>query len=431
MNPTIKARIESIRRGEVPEGYKRTALGCYPLDWERLTLGSISERKGEYGLNAPACEYEEGLPKYLRITDIDEDGKYIDNGAYVKHIDSEKYVLRKGDLLFARTGASVGKNYLYDPSDGKLVFAGFLIKYHIKKGYNPYIVAAMCNIHQYNNWVHMMSARSGQPGINAEEYATYAFMLPKKLSEQEKIAEILAGQDRVIALKEELLAEKQKQKKYLMQQLLTGKKRLPGFSGEWKCVRLGELGCFYSGLSGKTKEDFGSGKPYIPYKNIFNNPKIDCDFFEYVKIKENEKQTKVRYGDIFFTTSSEILSEVGMTSVMLDSVEELYLNSFCTGFRLYDFNLIHPEYASHYFRGEEFRIALNKISQGITRFNLSKNGLSKISLTLPSIEEQLAIAQILSTVDKEIELLKKDIEQEKLKKKSLMQLLLTGIVRVL
>ena len=115
---------------------------------------------------------------------------------------------------------------------------------------------------------------------------------------------------------------------------------------------------------------------------------------------------------------------------MLDSVEELYLNSFCTGFRLYDFNLIHPEYASHYFRGEEFRIALNKISQGITRFNLSKNGLSKISLTLPSIEEQLAIAQILSTVDKEIELLEKDIEQEKLKKKSLMQLLLTGIVRV-
>lgn len=227
MNSTIKARIESIRRGEVPEGYKRTALGCYPLDWERLTLGSISERKGEYGLNAPACEYEEGLPKYLRITDIDEDGKYIDNGAYVKHIDSEKYVLRKGDLLFARTGASVGKNYLYDPSDDKLVFAGFLIKYHIKKGYNPYIVAAMCNIHQYNNWVHMMSARSGQPGINAEEYATYAFMLPKKLSEQEKIAEILAGQDRVIALKEELLAEKQKQKKYLMQQLLTGKKRLP------------------------------------------------------------------------------------------------------------------------------------------------------------------------------------------------------------
>ena len=68
MNPTIKARIESIRRGEVPEGCKRTALGCYPLDWERLTLGSISERKGEYGLNAPACEYEEGLPKYLRIT---------------------------------------------------------------------------------------------------------------------------------------------------------------------------------------------------------------------------------------------------------------------------------------------------------------------------------------------------------------------------
>ena len=426
MNPTIKARIESIRRGEVPEGYKRTALGCYPLDWERLTLGSISERKGEYGLNAPACEYEEGLPKYLRITDIDEDGKYIDNGAYVKHIDSEKYVLRKGDLLFARTGASVGKNYLYDPSDGKLVFAGFLIKYHIKKGYNPYIVAAMCNIHQYNNWVHMMSARSGQPGINAEEYVTYAFMLPKKLSEQEKIAEILAGQDRVIALKEKLLAEKQKQKKYLMQQLLTGKKRLPGFSGEWKKVKLSKITTpikrkvdnkYYEVLSitagvgfVNQAEKFGkeiAGEQYSHYTLLFKT--------EFSYNKGNSK--KYPQGCIYPLEDRE---KAAVPNVFIS----FGLNPSLCWFKFYKFL-----FESGALNKQLFSV----INSGVRNdglLNINSDDFFNCIILVPEYNEQTAIAEILSTADKEIELLKKDIEQEKLKKKSLMQLLLTGIVRV-
>lgn len=413
MNSTIKARIESIRRGEVPEGYKRTALGCYPLDWERLTLGSISERKGEYGLNAPACEYEEGLPKYLRITDIDEDGKYIDNGAYVKHIDSEKYVLRKGDLLFARTGASVGKNYLYDPSDDKLVFAGFLIKYHIKKGYNPYIVAAMCNIHQYNNWVHMMSARSGQPGINAEEYATYAFMLPKKLSEQEKIAEILAGQDRVIALKEELLAEKQKQKKYLMQQLLTGKKRLPGFSGEWINNNLEDicdvLDAFRRPYNRDQRAQMKGVYPYYGANGIIDY--IDNYIFDEPIILLAEDG-----GDFEHYFQKPIAQKV---------IGKCWVNNHAHVLRAKQGYYI--DFIFYLLEHKDIRKYIN----GTTRSKLTQDDMLGIQFYYPkNKKEQTAIAEILSTADKEIELLKKDIEQEKLKKKSLMQLLLTGIVRV-
>lgn len=429
MNPTIKARIESIRRGEVPEGYKRTKTGIVPKEWceERLKhyFKRLTRKNSEKNQNVLTISAQYGL--------ISQEDFF--NKSVASEDKSNYFLLKKGDFAYNKSysnGYPYGAIKRLDYYEKGIVSPLYICLESLQENTSDYF-AQYFEAGLLNKEIHAVAqegARNhGLLNIAVEDFFNTRVVVPK-VPEQEKIAEILAGQDRVIALKEELLAEKQKQKKYLMQQLLTGKKRLPGFSGEWKCVRLGELGCFYSGLSGKTKEDFGSGKPYIPYKNIFNNPKIDCDFFEYVKIKENEKQTKVRYGDIFFTTSSEILSEVGMTSVMLDSVEELYLNSFCTGFRLYDFNLIHPEYASHYFRGEEFRIALNKISQGITRFNLSKNGLSKISLTLPSIEEQLAIAQILSTVDKEIELLKKDIEQEKLKKKSLMQLLLTGIVRV-
>src|SRR5690606_29055719 len=104
--------------------------------------------------------------------------------------------------------------------------------------------------------------------------------------------------------------------------------------GEWKEIELGNLGQTYSGLSGKTKEDFGSGKPYIPYLNIFSNSKINPNALELVEISPTERQNRVQHGDIFFTTSSETIEEVGMTSVLLNDLGEVYLNSFCFGFRL-------------------------------------------------------------------------------------------------
>ena len=100
MNARIKERIEQINSGIVPEGYQKTAFGIFPCDWLKVSLGEVSSKKGEYGLNAPACEYAEGLPKYLRITDIDEQGCYIDNNAYVNDTDSNKYILGKGDMAY-------------------------------------------------------------------------------------------------------------------------------------------------------------------------------------------------------------------------------------------------------------------------------------------------------------------------------------------
>ena len=429
MNPTIKARIEKIKNGEVPKGYKRSKIGIVPTDWKERKLKNyftrLTRKNAENNQNVLTISAQYGL--------ISQEDFF--NKSVASENKSNYFLLLKGDFAYNK---SYSNGYPYGAIKRLEYYDKGIVSplYICMEPQNSFVADYFVQYFEgglLNGEIHAFAqegARNhGLLNIAVDDFFNTNVVVPCE-AEQQKIAEILATQDKVIELKEKLLKEKQRQKKYLMQQLLTKKKRLPGFSGEWKCVRLGELGCFYPGLSGKTKEDFGSGKPYIPYKNIFNNQKIDCDFFEYVKIKENETQTKVKYGDIFFTTSSEILSEVGMSSVMLDSVEELYLNSFCTGFRLNDFNSIHPEYAAHYFRGEVFRIALNKISQGITRFNLSKNGLSKMSLTLPPIEEQLAIAQILSTVDKEIEFLKKGIEQEKLKKKSLMQLLLTGIVRV-
>lgn len=199
--------------------------------------------------------------------------------------------------------------------------------------------------------------------------------------------------------------------------------------GEWHHYRLGELGETYTGLTGKTKDDFGSGKPFIPYKNIFYNATINPEWLDYVQVSEGERQYRVQYGDIFFTTSSETPDEVGMSSVLLDDLGECYLNSFCFGFRLHDFSVLLPQYARYLFRGEDFRRQMYALSQGSTRFNLSKRELLKSELVLPPLAEQKKIAEILSTWDEAIALTEQLIDALERRKKGLMQRLLTGAVR--
>ena len=268
-------------------------------------------------------------------------------------------------------------------------------------------------------------------GVSKDNLKKLKLLLPP-LAEQKKIAGILGTWDEAIEKLSSLIEQKKNLKKGLMQKLLTGKTRLNGFTQPWKEVKLGEIGTTYTGLSGKNKDDFGKGSYFIPYMNIYQNNKIDSNQLELVDVLENENQNSVQYGDIFFTTSSETPEEVGFASVLLfRPKEKIYLNSFCFGYRLNNFNMLLPNFAVYLFRSSQIRKTMFKLAQGATRFNLSKNTLMKEKVYLPSdINEQQAIADILSTADEEIDLLNKKLEALKEQKKGLMQLLLTGQVRV-
>ncbi|MDY2795681.1 restriction endonuclease subunit S [[Pasteurella] aerogenes] len=257
---------------------------------------------------------------------------------------------------------------------------------------------------------------SSMKNITQSELLSLKIMIPP-LEEQIQIAETLSTWDKAIQTTEKLLENSRRQKKALMQKLL-GK-------GE-QIFRLEDLGSTFTGLSGKSKVDFGKGKPYIPYMNIFTNSHIDIQHLELVEIGKDETQNKVRYGDIFFTTSSETPDEVGMSSVLLNEVDELYLNSFCFGFRLNNFENLLPEYAQYLFRCDEIRKAISLLGQGATRYNLSKTQLMKLTIKLPSLEEQREIAEILSIADQEIETLQRKLECLKLEKGALTQKLLEG-----
>lgn len=195
---------------------------------------------------------------------------------------------------------------------------------------------------------------------------------------------------------------------------------------EWKEKILCELGFTYAGLSGKTQKDFGSGKPFIPFMNIMSNGKIDPKFLTYVEVASNEKQNAVLKGDLLFTTSSETPDEVGMTSVLLEDIGECYLNSFCFGFRLYNFDDLLPEFAPYLFRGNEVRKQIVNLGQGYTRFNLPKTQLlKKLKLNLPSIPEQRKISDILTRADLIIEKTQAAIAKYKVIKQGMLHDLFT------
>ncbi len=180
------------------------------------------------------------------------------------------------------------------------------------------------------------------------------------------------------------------------------KLRFPEFAndGEWEEKELNKLGNTYNGLSGKTAQDFGYGNSnYITYKNIFDNSKINISIFENVNIETNEKQNLVKFGDIFFTISSETREETGMSSVLLEDTKNTYLNSFCFGYRLNNFDILSPYFARFYFRATMLRNKISRLAQGSTRFNLSKEKVMQINISLPSLAEQQKIADCLSSLD--------------------------------
>ena len=182
--------------------------------------------------------------------------------------------------------------------------------------------------------------------------------------------------------------------------------RFPEFSGEWTKTTLGKIGETFNGLTGKSGSDFGQGSPYITYKSIFDNSKIDLSRVEYVTITDAERkkqtQNEVQYGDIFFTTSSETPDEVGMTSVLLDEVKDCYLNSFCFGYRLNSITDVLPEYMRFYLRSNTIRRRLFVLAQGSTRFNISKGEVMGLTIKLPGTAEQRKIAQLLTMIEERI-----------------------------
>ncbi|WP_330266268.1 restriction endonuclease subunit S [Streptomyces griseorubiginosus] len=227
------AKKQAIKQGMIQQLLTgRIRMPGFVEPWRTARLGELLKRPPRYGINAPAIPYSIDAHTYIRITDIDDAGNFTPRPKVsVRQPSSADYLLREGELVFARTGASVGKSYLYNPDDGELVYAGFLINLAPDpQALDPAYLALVTQTAQYWDWVARTSVRSGQPGINGREYAQLQIMLPG-IREQRAIASTVNDISREMRVLSKRLVKARAVKQGLMQQLLTGRTRLPAMEG--------------------------------------------------------------------------------------------------------------------------------------------------------------------------------------------------------
>ena len=332
--------------------------------------------------------------------------------------------LNIGDIILSMTG-NVGRVCLVDQPDCLLnQRVGFLkpIKNSIDKQY----AYCLINSKQFENAMIKSGQGAAQANISKNSIESFSFFVPS-FQEQRKIAEYLTLLDTMIGLTEKKISSLKQVKQASLQQMFpqegetTPRIRFKGFDGEWEKVKLGTLGTTYSGLSGKTKDDFGQGNAqYITFLNVLTNAQIDVSKLEQVNVKE--RQNAVAKGDILFNTSSETSEEVGLCSVMLDEIKNVYLNSFCFGFRPIS-NALDSKFLVYLMRGDIGRSIMKILAQGATRYNLSKNKLCEANVILPSLPEQQAIANYFTNLDKQIALHEARLEKLKSVKASCLDLM--------
>lgn len=438
-----------MREVKISEGYKQTEVGVIPKDWEVEPLKSLLKEPPKYGINAAAVPLTGNLPVYIRITDISEDGYYSPEKVVgVNSPFSSSYILNEGDIVLARTGASVGKSYLYRKEDGTLIYAGFLIKVSPdKRLLNSKYLHQYLKTEQYWAWVIVNSMRSGQPGINGNEYGRLLIPLPS-IEEQTAIATALSDVDNLIQSLEKLIAKKEAIKTGAMQQLLTGKTRLPEFAtredGSVKGVKQTELGripedwslspmreviyyCSAGATPYRGNESFYKGTNRWITSGELNYCVIN-DTIEKISDNAIEKTNlKIHPAGTFLMAITGLEAAgtrgscgiIGKPSTTNQSCMAIYPNKNLTSKYLYHW---------YVYNGNELAL---KYCQGTKQMSYTAGLIQRLPIYLPTTtKEQTAIATILSDMDAEIQALQQRLEKTKDIKQGMMQQLLTGKVRL-
>ncbi len=418
----------------IPPGYKKTEVGVIPEEWDCRFIADVANVKGGKRLPKGYSLQDEPTPHpYIRVSDMFPGGVKTENIKYVP-LDAypaiRNYCIFKGDIFISVAGTLglVGK--IPPELDGANLTenADRITNIRCDREYLMYWLMS----DKIQQQIESIRTIGAQPKLALGRIEEFQIALPQRNSEQRAIARVLSDVDALLEALDALIEKKRALKTAAMQQLLTGKMRLPGFSGEWVTRRLGDIGMTYGGLSGKKKEDFGHGNArYIPFLNIINHTVIDIQELERVDVDPYEQQNQVDTGDILLNGSSETPEEVGMASVYLaEDDAPAYLNSFCFGYRLLSHSVADPLFLAYYLRSDEGRKLLRALAQGATRYNLSKRAFLELAFPFPEIDEQRAIAAVLSDMDAEIAALEAQREKVRQVKQGMMQVLLTGKVRL-
>lgn len=356
-----------------------------------------------YGLNASAVKFD-GVNKYIRITDINEKSRRFDycqlTSPDADLSKSDNYLLKNGDILFARTGASVGKTYIYNEQDGKVYFAGFLIRASINNKASAQFIFQNTQTHEYARFVATSSQRSGQPGINAKEYSEYRLFSPTE-PEQTQIGNYFQKLDELINQHQQKHEKLSNIKKSMLEKMFPKpgetipEIRFKGFSGDWGYLALGENAKFTKG-QGYSKSDLvTSGSPIILYGRIYTKYQTvitNVDTF----VTEKIKSVKSIGGEVIVPASGESPEDISRASVVSEP------NVIIGG----DLNIIlpgkniHATFLALAISNGHLKKKLSSKAQGKSVVHIRNSDLADLDLILPTeYMEQTAISNYFQKLD--------------------------------
>jgi len=428
------AQIRDLKTGIK---YKNTPIGKIPVDWEVGRLGDLCIGEPEYGANVPSMDKDNNLPRYVRITDITDNGKLLESTSQsINKESAQPYILGEGDFLFARSGATVGKSYLYSKKDGECAFAGYLIRFKPNSTQLlPEFLFYFTHSDYYYNWVKSILRAGAQPNINAKEYSNMLLTKPP-IGEQKKIAEILTTVDETIEKTDQIIEKNKEIKKGLMQELLTRglghKKFKKSDIGEipenWEVVNLGKMIYLQGGFAFKSNEYKEKGLPLVRISNVRSNG-ITLNECAYLpeSFAEEFRNYLLKTGDVLVAMSGATTGKIGVVS---NKDLPALFNQRVGRFVIKDSNLISKSFLTQVVLTKKFKENLLTDAAGGAQPNVSGKNIEKIVISLPPILEQKQIAEVLSSIDEETEKEGNNKEQLELLKKGLMQVLLTGKIRV-
>ncbi|HHD7900906.1 TPA: restriction endonuclease subunit S [Enterococcus faecium] len=388
-------------------------------DWEERKLGDVSNYS-----NGGSYESDvENRGKYELITlkSVDMFGNLVSSG---KFINKKVPTLNKGTLVMILSEQSPGLLGMTAqiPKDDTFVLNQRVAEIHPNDDTNGYFLSMAINRSQA--YFSKRGAGTKVQNISKSNVENFEFFIPIK-HEQQKIGTFFKNLDDTITLKQRKLDLLKETKKGFLQKMFpkNGAKvpeiRFPGFTEDWEQRKLGGIGKTYTGLTGKSKEDFGHGDAkFVTYMNVFQNPKATLEQLENVEI--DPRQNEVKKGDVFFTTSSETPEEVGMSSVWTHDINNIYLNSFTFAYRpTIKFDL---DYLAFMLRSQSVRKKIIFLAQGISRYNISKTKMMDISVPIPvNFEEQQKIGAFFKQLDDTIALHQRKLDLLKETKKGFLQ----------
>jgi len=336
-------------------------------------------------------------------------------------------VVQTGDVVYTKSPLNSNPYGIIKTNKGKPGIVSTLYAvYHPKENaFSDFIQVYFEQHARMNNYMHPLVNKGAKNDmkVSAENALKGPVCFPSRI-EQESISAFFSVLDNLITLHQRKFEKLTNVKKSMLEKMFpqNGSSypeiRFKGFTDPWEQRKLGDIGETYTGLSGKTKADFGHGQArFVTYMNVFSNPISNPEMTEPIEI--DPKQNEVEVGDVLFTTSSETPEEVGMSSVLLEKRGKTYLNSFCFGFRPSE--KIDSYYLAYMLRSESAREKIILLAQGISRYNISKNKVMEIAVSLPSLDEQKLIGQYFRQLDHLITLHQRELEKLQNIKKSMLE----------